>query len=296
MRIHIPILLRHLHHRWLTIALLCVGPNNVNAFEVSAADWPVVSRYVDDEIVMITRANVASTGPFFKSVQNLVRSNDASANDREPRGRDALILLAELDVGSCYCYVSLADLPATWPYIVVPVDTPEKIPAVRERLAGLQWKAPGSGGSDHAASPAIVEAVDGGVLICWEERQRQRLATMRTTERTDLQQGLAEAANHAAGFVVSFSEDQRRVVRELFAESPPLFGDVMVKGIADGVRWIAVGVDVPPKFSSRVVVCGADSIAAQQIKTSLELGIAQVEKLEAAYPEIKVATVPLSPW
>lgn len=275
----------------------------LRAAELPEADWRVVRRYVDNDVVAINQISVEAVGAFFELAQkSLLPAGRPAGEDDAAIGKvhDALLPLGELGVRRYYVVVSLADLPATWPFIVVPVESADKIPAVRDRLTGVRWTTPGEvpkAGEEPPpiAIPALVEAVDGGILICWRDWQRRRLATLQTSERDDLRQALAEVADRAAGSAIGLSDDQRRVVRELCAGAPPVFGDVTAERLVGSVRWAAVGVDMPPKLCSRVVVCGADAASAQQIKSWLELGLVQVEKFEAAHPELKAVTAQAKP-
>ena len=159
--------------------------------------------------------------------------------------------LARAGVKDVYCVFTVAISPVDgFTFAAIPLG-----PAADEKaiLASL------SGQLSH---------VRVGDMLVLHPRQKtlQRIGELRAEPLPELSAAMETAGDTAIQVVFLPSSDIRRVIEELMPELPKEIGGGPSTVFTHGISWAAVGFDLPPKISPRLVVQSRDTQAALALK------------------------------
>ncbi len=277
------------------------------------------------------RAAAAAIAPFLDEQTVLVARLDTSRLDLAGASRQAKALLGEvladeLEKGAlagevartafasaggreAYLVVSLADVPSRAPFGIVPVakasDAADLARALRPLLAlggGAPPGAPATPADALQRSLALACEPLAGAVFIGPSATLERLKTV--TDRhvpvkaDELARALTAAGDGTVQAVFLISDDQRRVIDEMFPNLPPALGGGSTKPFSEGLRFAALGINVSAKPSLRLAIQAQDAAAAQAqgaaIAKGLELfaGSAEVKKQLPAAEKIAQALAP----
>lgn len=188
----------------------------------------------------VTQMGPASSRPvaeFAKTVQDFVSAF------RRAGGKDL------------YAFFSLADLPQSTPFLIVPVDNQAAAPALSRLLKG-----------DPAGPFAseVIEKLD-GVIFVGSKFTRRRLAGLKPVPHPDLAKALAAAGDTAAQLVVLPSADMRRALKDSLPNLPPQLGGAPTTVLTGGILWAALGIDAPPRAKAHLFIRSQNDQAARQL-------------------------------
>ncbi len=129
------------------------------------------------------------------------------------------------------------------------------------------------------------------------ERLRARKA-FQPVSRPELAQAFAAAGDTTAQFLLIPTADSRKVVEEMMPTLPEEVGGGPSTAVTRGLMWAAVGVDLPPKMSAKLVIQSQDAASARALKGVIAHGYTTIEKLPAVrqfFPEVGKLTAMLTP-
>ncbi len=155
-----------------------------------------------------------------------------------------------------YVVASLADVPDTPPFVVVPLgkDADEKaLTAALKRLAHFDrtFADPLAGERPIQTGPLAVERI--GDALAWGALpQRKRLRAQKPVDRPDVMTALADSG--AARLVLVPTTDAARILEETMPTLPDELGGGSIKVLSRGLKNITVDVETRPKLQVRLSV------------------------------------------
>jgi hypothetical protein len=156
---------------------------------------------------------------------------------------------------------SLADMTSSSPFfVVIPVPRNADGKALRELL-----------GRDSQFSGATFEQIRGAVVGA-SEATLQRLRTLKPADFPGLEKAFAAAGDTPAQLVGLLSRDNRRVIAETMPELPEELG-ASSEAITRGLEWAAVGVNVAPEMTLRLILQARDAAAARDLGALARKGL-----------------------
>jgi len=186
-----------------------------------------------------------------------------------------------------YVVVSLADIPASPPFIIVPKGDETKVAELQKLLPS----------SLRDSQKPCIEEFPKAVFI-GSRRALARLRTFKPDSRPELAKAFEAAGDTDMQFLLLPTDNDRRVVQELMPTLPEVIGGGPSTIVTRGVRWLALGIDAPPKISLRLAIQSADSAAAAALRAKwLEVAqfLSQQEIPHRALREIDKAIALLTP-
>jgi len=263
-----------------------------------------IAPYVDDQTILVghadaSRIDVAAAAAMLSAL--LPTGSDAKRHiDQGARlakawlsgfqkagGRDIYAALCVSDMG----YRDTPDFPV---YLVVPIAKGGTANAIRvaiptstEKNFPLQMvtRIPSDGPFVFGARVTL-------------ERLKARYTTRAVGERevvSRLAEAFAAVDGSALQIVFTPTDDDRRVVREMFPKLPKPLDAVDGPTLADGLRWKAVGIGLPPAFTIRSVVHAKNVAAANRLAEAWKqlLDFAKAEPTIRQHVPMVGAIVPL---
>jgi hypothetical protein len=185
-----------------------------------------------------------------------------------------------------YVVVSLTDVLIEAPLVVVPLAGDADAQAVRRVLERVE-----------AFKQLNFDARD-QMLLGGSMAARKRLQNAKPAPRPELAQAFTAAGDSTAQLLLLPTPDTRRVLAELLPELPPQVGGGSTRPLTHGLRWAAVGMDLPPKLSLRLVLQSPDADAAGKLKemlTRLVTTVAKQREVRAFVPDIDRLAEALTP-
>jgi hypothetical protein len=259
----------------LVIALGFVAPAGA-AEKKFDPDIPAkaIAPYLDEQVFGIghadlTRIDFDKALAFFKE---LGKFEDKEIEGPSREAREWIGAFLKAGGKDIYVVLSMADIPANEPFFVVPMT--EK--ANEEELAKLL----GMGGR-------MKYLVIKKALIVGNEKTIDRLQDQKPTERPEVAKAFAAAGDTAAQFLLIPTDDSRKVVEQVGPpELPKELGGGSTKVFTRGVKWVAVGVNPPPKPFGTLVIQSQDADAAKELHQGLKQAVEAIGKLPADH-EVK---------
>jgi len=123
-------------------------------------------------------------------------------------------------------------------------------------------------------------------------------ATFRPVERPELAAALAAVSDAPVQVVLIPPASTRRVVEELLPQLPPALGGGPSTVFTRGIRWAALGIDLPPQLAARLVIQATDARAAAALQPPWTAGMQFVQRTEAvrqSVPEVDQFSALLAP-
>jgi len=271
-----------------------------------------VAPFLDDETIMVARLD-ASRFDLEGASRQVKRLLGGALGDE----LDKATLAGEMAKGGftaagaseAYLIVSLADVPSRAPFGIIPVakgsDAATLARSLRPLIALGSAAPPGAAPTPQEAlqrSLALAcEPLAGAVFVgpgATLERVK-KLADRPARAKTDeLARAFAAAGDGTVQAVLLMSDDQRRVIDEMFPNLPPALGGGSTKPFSEGLRFAALGLNVSAKLSLRVAIQAKDAAAAQAQSAAIAKGLelfaqsAEVKKQLPAAEKIAKALAP----
>jgi hypothetical protein len=164
----------------------------------------------------------------------------------------AISTLRQYEIPEFYVVVSLADLPDK-PPLILPTGE-------RSNVEGLVKAAPW-----QSRYYVRVEKLNRAVII-GSQRALDRFKRQPPEPRPELVEAFRAAGDAAVQLLVLPSKDDRRVVEEMLPQLPPEIGGGPSTILTRGLRWMAVGINLPPATSLHVVIQSQDAAAAAALR------------------------------
>ncbi len=181
-----------------------------------------------------------------------------------------------------YAVLSLSGLP-TSPLVFVPLEAKADAQAVAKLLSNL--------GLTES------EVRDRGVFA----GKPHTMARFRTTDApkpnpeveraklTMLSKAFDAAGDSTAQIILTLTPELRRALEEAMPALPKEIGGGSTKSVTRGLLWIAVGLDLTPSFSLRVVIQAADADSAKSLRgliNSVLTHLARKKELRALFSDV----------
>ena len=93
----------------------------------------------------------------------------------------------------------------------------------------------------------------------------KRLQTLKPTPRAELTDAFTAAGDSCVQAILLTGDDDRRVIEELYPQLPELLGGGQSTLVTHGLRWAAVGIDLPPKPRLQLTIQSLDEHSAQAL-------------------------------
>lgn len=214
-----------------------------------------IAPFIDTQTVAVAHIDLTGIepGPLVDTFVKLVPEAQGEV-DRDEVKR---ILDGFVDAGARELYVvaTLADWPSMLYFVVVPhverVDR-DAFVANLEAIASL------------TKNELVVPLDD--ALVFGHRRTIERLKSIKPDVRPDLADAFRAAGDADVQVLLLPTDNDRRVVEELMPTLPEQIGGGPSTILTRGVRWLALGIDAPPKISLRLTVQSADAKAAAALR------------------------------
>ncbi len=223
-----------------------------------AARAAAIARFIDDQTPLVIHLDLAAVDPqaTVNALTGLMGVPKEEVN-RSPSGLLSVAKLAKVGATDAYFVFSLAELPI--PGFLLITGKPG-IDAAWVLQIATQWGAPPG---------AVCESLDGQIFL-GSKATLERLKRQRPAARPELAKAFEAAGDSSAQVLFLPSDDSRRVVEELLPKLPAELGGTASTVFTRGVRFAAVGVDLPPKkLALHVVVQSQDAAAAGALRDAL---------------------------
>ena len=189
-------------------------------------------------------------------------------------------LTAFLGVGGREVYVvaSVADFPAAdKPRIVVPLEPG----ADANAIAGLICS--GNPEGPTARPDGVAAETIGGAVVLGERRQLERVRTLTPMVRPELAAAFAAVDGAAIQIALIPPDYTRRIVEGFVPTLPAALGGGPSTPLTRGVKWAAIGLNLPPKTSCKIVIQSDDAGAAKALQGLITESVAAL----AAQPTVQ---------
>ncbi len=248
---------------------LAAAPAGAAAFDPATAATALMP-FVDQQTVAIVRADVrpADADAAVQLVARFVHPTEAELAQVKETAKTLAAGLAKAGTSQLFLVVSLDDLPAVPPFIVVPLPANADDDSLRAALKAIyRGEAVRYGNAVVVAAPSTHE----------------RLKAAKPSPRPEIAAAFAAASADAAiQAVLVPSADHRKVAAELMPKLPAQLGPDAPKTIARGITWAALSLDVRPKFAARLTVKSEDADAAKALAALVETVLQQAGQTREA--------------
>jgi hypothetical protein len=215
-----------------------------------------VAPFVDDKTFAIGHADLTliELDKAIAFVKELGKFEEEELKEPATAMKEWLATFRKAGGKDVFVVVSMADIPMSGPFFVIPVG--EK--ADEEALAKL-----------FADNPRMKYAKMKKSLVVGNDKTIERLQDQTPEERPEIAKAFAAAGDTMAQLVLVPTEDSRRVVEQMLPELPKEIGGGPTKTYTRGVHWLALGVDGPPKPKAKLVVQSTDAETAKELHKAL---------------------------
>jgi hypothetical protein len=220
-----------------------------------AARAKVVAPLIDDQTVAVLHVDLARMpvdALFAKALEILPELEYGLAGPRKDIGRS----LKELEsvVGKeLYVVLSMADVGLSAPTVPL-IAMPLKPDADEKAIAKV------------FEYPNVAKKRVGNFLVIAAPETMKRLEGLKPEPRPELAAAFEAAGDTGAQVLLFVPAYARRAVEELMPDLPKEIGGGPSTLVTRGIRWIAIGADVAPQLSGRLVIQSQDAQAAQALR------------------------------
>ena len=243
-----------------------------------------IAPYLDDDALIVAHCDLAGIeadavmDPFIEMSSFLIGDRSARQTNKQT-WESTFTSLRQAGVRELYAVISLADLPADPPYLIVPVEGSSHQTVASIMFSGGDRTAPtghdaatetGYYGSDHFETCERLK----DAVFCGSERTLTRLRQSNPmTPRPELAAAFHAAGDTAAQVIVTLANDHRRVLTEMMPELPEEYGARAGAVLADGFLWAAIGIDGPPAPAARLIIQSKDTKSAEALEHLLTIAL-----------------------
>lgn len=247
----------------------------------AAARARQIAPYLDEQVIAVGRIDLFKVdvkGFFAQLPDSLDRPTLAAS---EAAVQHWVETFRKAGGAEIYVVASLADIPELPPFLIVPVRDGANERGLSDLMTQISFR-PGT--AERVRFETCIR--DDNVLIAGSPQTLERVRKKSAAPRGGLADAFAAVGESTAQLLIVPSNDHRRVLRETLGKAPgkpvstppsiPL-GTVL----ADGIHWLALGVDLPPKSSLRLVIQSADAAAAGQLAVAMQQGAEEAGRMPA---------------
>lgn len=253
------------------------------AAQLAAQDKPdLVARaariapFVDAQTVVVQRADLGRITPgavfdLLAQVMPLVQEQLAGARQMSFALHSQLV---QAGAGEVYSVVSLADVPNEPPFLIFPIPPRADPQTLTMALSTVGFEAVGF--------------MD-GVLFAGGKRTLERLQQLEPTPRPELKLAFEAAGDTAAQVLLLPTADTRRVIEGMLPTLPAEIGGGPSTIVTQGILWAALGIDISPEPSLKLVIQSQNSAAADALEdrlTTILQKAAQTPEVRTVFPKV----------
>jgi hypothetical protein len=230
-----------------------------------------IAPFVDERTVAIAHVDVSQfdLGPTFDYMGKVAPDMNEVLGKAQASAQSVLDQFRKAGGREMFVVVSLADVPESSPFVVVPLPD----------------------GADESALASILpleaHRMLHGALVLGSRSTFDRLASQRPAPRPDVTRAFEAAGDTAVQVLIVPTADSRRVIEELSPTLPAEVGGGPSKTLTRGALWVALGVNTALPWSASLVLQSQDSEAAAALRQRW----LEVYKLLAANRQV-VAALP----
>lgn len=265
---------------------LSAGQLHADAAADAAARARQIAPYLDEQVIVVGRIDLARVDVkgLFAQLPNSIDRQTIAVSEAAVQ----LWIETFRKAGGAEIYVvgSLADVPEQPPFLIVPLTVGAKERDLADLLKQISFR---PGAAERLRFETCVRL--DSVLFAGSPQALERARKKPAAPRTGLGDAFAAAGESAAQLLFVPSDDHRRVFREMLGQPPDRPGVPLGTILADGIHWLALGVDLPPKLSLRWVVQSADIAAARGLSAAIQEGADEIGRMPAVQSAIPNAAL-----
>jgi Protein of unknown function (DUF1559) len=241
-----------------------------------AARAAAIAPLLDDQTIAIGRVDLdrLDAAAIVKLLADVIPPDDKNAAGQLAKLEQAIkgvkTALRAGGISQLYAVLSLHHLPKEPVFVVAPLP------------AGTDAKQAADILKEITRLPA--SDVIGGAAVAGTPEVLDRLKTLKPSPRPDLTKAFALAGDTTAQLIVAPTDDTRRVIREMLPKLPKQIGGGSGEVRANGLRWVVLSVNAPPKLSLNLTVQAKDETAAAALQgmvlNAIQTHLAQMAELE----------------
>lgn len=274
------------------LALLAAGPVVAQEKVDAAARAKAVAPFVDEQTFAVIHVDTTrvQVGPLVEKLFELIpdaRDDKPNAKAEIQQAQDAFRKAGGKDL---YLVFSMTDVMQRDPFaLIVPLGPGADEKALTDLFStGFELEKQRNQGIQKAA----------GALVIGDRDKIKRLQAIKPSERPSLAAAFEAAGDTTFQALVIPPDYMRRVVEETMPQLPKEVGGGASTVVTRGLQWAALGIELPPKLSARLVVKSQDAQAAEALKAKwLELLriVSQMREARAVLPNVDKITSLLVP-
>ena len=236
-----------------------------------------VAPFVNGDTVAVARVDLKKldlTGSIKTIVALVPQQARQVAELGETLAKGEAIKQALLDNGVSELFAVCHSLdfrnPSNSFFFVAPVAAGKKPQQVIDAITKIAGPSPGELG------------IVGNAILVGPPQTMDRLKAIHSAPRPDLAKALAATKSTTVQLAATLPADIRRVLGESLDRLPKELGGGSGKELADGLQWLAVGIDAPPKLAITLTLQAKDGKAAEQARTTLKSAVEMLLQNEHA--------------
>jgi hypothetical protein len=252
-----------------------------------------VAPFVNADTVALVRVDLkkvdlpATVKAISAAVPENARGRDLE--DAQAKGEAIRKALVENGVSEAFVVCDALDLrqPDDSFFIVLPVakgKDPKDVIAALEKIAG-------------SPPPEALPVVHGAILL-GPPNKLEGIKEIKSAPRPDLDKAIAASKGSTVQIAAALPAEMRRVLAESLDKLPKEIGGGSGQDLADGLQWLSIGIDAPPKLSVTLTLQAKDAKSAQQVRSTLATAVnmfANNEEATANFPPLKTLLPMLLP-
>jgi hypothetical protein len=224
----------------------------------------VIAPYLDEEAIAVFHVDVTRLNPegIFTRLADLGIATAKETAESRKAMEQAIKQFTKAGGKDFYLVASLADVNGgrgPGRFVIIPLAEGADEEALL-KLAGPPF--------ETSSKLAGGKAIFGG-----SKAELKRLQSLQAPKRPELLKAFAAAGDTAAQFLVLPTFDNRRVLEEVMPMLPRQIGGGSSQIITEGLRWAALGIDLPPKAALRLVIQSKDADSAEALHKLIERGV-----------------------
>lgn len=240
---------------WILI-VISAGMANAEAPSSPEDRAKAIAPYLDRQTIGVGYVDVRRVEPkaLVDLYLRLVPEGSVDQEQRLAALNSAVSTLRQYDFPEFYVVFSLADIPGAPPFVIFPARQ-------GSNAEGLIKAIP----LPPANNNVRTEKLDRAVIFATRQAL-DRIHRHKPDPRPELVEAFRAAGDAAVQLLVLPTKDDRRVVEEMLPQLPPEIGGGPSTILTHGLRWMAVGINLPPATSLHVVVQSQDAAAAAALR------------------------------
>ena len=222
-----------------------------------AARAKVVAPFLDAQTIAVVHVDLArvQVDPLFETLARLIPQ---AADDL--KGAKASLAatvggLNQLGATDSYLIFSMSVVPPQPPLGLLVVKPGVDASSVRAVLPGLQ---------------VATKQVGDVLILADREEILTQLGSLKPDDRPELVQAFQAAGDTAIQVAILPPKHFARVIEETLPELPDEIGGGPSTIITRGALWAAIGIDLPPKTSAKLVIQSQDASAAESLVQKID--------------------------